>query len=467
MRNIICLETFILLLFILPLCVLAQEKIVVRPRVIDDVLINPGIGFTTSNRLNYDDLKSGDKWIKARPAKYDDVDGKLNDKNYPICSIAYFQFYWKALEPEKGKYNWAVIDDVIKKARKRRQTLLLRVAPYGYFKNDVPSWYTKMVGVERKLPLKKWRVDPENPLYLRFFGGLIRAFGKRYDGLRDIESVDIAIVGAWGEGKGTALLTSRTRKALLDCYLDSFKKTPLLIQLTDKETIQYALSKADIGWRADCLGDMGGFSGGKWSHMNDWYPRSIINFGLRDAWKKAPVAFEVGWDMRHWMDKGWDIERIIDESLKWHISSLNAKSSPVPVKWWPAVNRWLKKMGYRFELRKFTYPAICGIGKKLVFTSWWDNTGVAPCYGKFALALRLKRLEKTFVLLTDVDIRGWLPGDNLYDSSVTIPNDVPPGEYDLQIGIVDRRNLRPRIKLAVAGREPDGWYTMGKISIRK
>jgi hypothetical protein len=29
---------------------------------------------------------------------------------------------------------------------------------------------------------------------------MIRALGRRYDGHPDLESVDLAIVGAWGEG---------------------------------------------------------------------------------------------------------------------------------------------------------------------------------------------------------------------------------------------------------------------------
>ena len=36
---------------------------------------------------------------------------------------------------------------------------------------------------------------------------------------------------------------------------------------------------------------------------------------------------EVCWVMQHWLDKGWDVNYIIDQSLKWHISSFNGKSS--------------------------------------------------------------------------------------------------------------------------------------------
>ena len=188
---------------------------------------------------------------------------------------------------------------------------------------------------------------------------------------------------------------------------------------------------------------------------------------MQDAWKKAPVTLEVCWVMQHWKDKGWDIDYIIDQSLKWHISSFNAKSSAVPNEWLPQVNRWLKKMGYRLVLRKFTYPAIVKQNSKLSFTSWWENKGVAPCYRKFPLALRLKNYKKTLMLITDADVTTWLPGDNLYDDAVFVPLDVSPGEYDLQIAILDRFTNKPKVKLAIAGMESDGWYTLGKITIQQ
>jgi hypothetical protein len=236
--------------------------------------------------------------------------------------------------------------------------------------------------------------------------------------------------------------------------------------LTDEKTNGYGISKKPVGWRVDCLGDMGGFSNPNWSHMQDYYPQGIINFGMRDAWMKAPVSLEVCWVIEHWKNKGWDVDYIIDQSLKWHISSFNAKSSAVPAEWWPQVNRWLKKMGYRLVLRKFTYPGVVRPQGKLAFTSWWENKGVAPCYQQFPLALRLNNDQRTAVLLTDADIRGWLPGDNLYDHAVFVPADMPPGEYALGLALLDPLTQKPKVKLAIAGIEPDGWYNLGKIRVQ-
>jgi hypothetical protein len=74
----------------------------------------------------------------------------------------------------------------------------------------VPDWYRAILGDEsKKLPIEKWRTDPEDPRYALHFGKMVRALGARYDGHPDLESIDLAIVGAWGEGAGSADLTQK------------------------------------------------------------------------------------------------------------------------------------------------------------------------------------------------------------------------------------------------------------------
>ena len=99
------------------------------------------------------------------------------------------------------------------------------------------------------------------------------------------------------------------------------------------------------------------------------------------------------------------------------------------------------------------------------FTSWWENKGVAPCYRPFRLAFRLHRDQGNVMLVTQANLRSWLPGDNLYDNAVAIPSDTEAGQYELQLGILDETVDEPRIRLAIAGRRPDGWYTMGNIKV--
>ncbi len=457
-----------LLLIAALLTATAQETVTVRPKVIDDVLTNPGIGFMTFQRFNGDQLNAGTRWTEGFPIDYQEYKGSLKNPNHPDTSIAYFRIYWKFVEPERGKYNWEMLDKAIDTAHARKQRLMLRIAPYGTTAdNDVPDWYRAMVGSgeTEKLDVKKWRTDPEDARYAKYFGGMIRAVGARYDGHPDLESVDLAIVGAWGEGAGTELLSRNTMEALVDAYLDGFKKTPLVALLAGDKFNRYAMSKQNVGWRVDCLGDMGGF-GPHYNHMFDIYPQRITGYGVQDAWQKAPVSLEVCWVMQEWKNKNWDVDYIIDQSLKWHISSFNSKSSAVPEAWWPQVNRWLKKMGYRFALRKFTYPSVVRPNGKLAFTTWWENQGVAPIYRQYPFALRLKSAGRTHVMVTGADIRNWLPGDATYNDAVFVPAEMPPGEYELEVALVDEASREPAIKLAIAGINAEGWYPMGKITVK-
>ncbi|WP_455638150.1 DUF4832 domain-containing protein [Parabacteroides sp.] len=475
----------------------AQEKpatIKVYPKEIFDVLNNPGIGFTTFQRFNGDELNPGSGWTEGEPIKYQEFDTTLINKDHPQTTIAYFRIYWSYLEPKPGKYNWALIDKALRTAAERGQTLMFRVAPYGEEDKDVPAWYRDMVGKEETNTEKRWRVDPENPKYLQYFGGLIKALGKRYDGHPDLESVDISIVGFWGEGAGSHLLTDKTRIALINCYLDNFKKTNLHLQpLNGDADDPGALVKGTniaaswpngynngtgpqmryIGYRLDCLGDVTTEIWKKegWSHMRDLYPRDIVRSGMGDAWKKAPVTMEICWTFLQWLEKfQFDEETvsyIFSEALKWHISSFNAKSSPVPQIWSPLVDKWLNKMGYRFVLRKFEYPSYVYRQGQLSFSSLWENIGVAPIYKDYLFAVRIRNERKTQILPTTANIREWLPGDIVHDENLYIPFDLELGKYQLEIAIVSPVSYESRVKLAIEDITDDGWYPIGEIEVRE
>jgi len=129
------------------------------------------------------------------------------------------------------------------------------------------------------------------------------------------------------------------------------------------------------------------------------------------------------------------------------------------------VDKWLKKMGYRFVLRNLSYPSKVSPNDKVSFKSWWENKGVAPCYKDFTLAFRLKSEKNDQIFVTDAKIKEWLPGDIIYDNSFFIPNDFLQGEYDLQVAIIDKNDRKPKVNLAIEGRDSEGWYSLGKIII--
>lgn len=486
MRIVLLVITFLICLDpAISFAQISPGTLVVRPREIDSVLVNPGIGFTSFQRFNGDTLttlEGNTRWTEGHPIVYQSLKELIKSQPYPKSSIAYWRVYWRYLEPEQGKYRWDMIDKALATAEERNQTLMLRIAPYGTVAdddsnsdNDVPAWYRKMVGNNKHWkynnPVNRWLVDAEDPRYAEYFGGFIRELGKRYDGHPALEAVDLSIVGAWGEGGGSELLTQSTREELINAYTENFKKTPLIALLMDDATNRYASLHSNVGWRVDCIGDLGFWAKDQngWTHMLDFYPQAIIEYGVKDDWKTAPVSLEICGTFYWWKDKERytkdQVKYIFDQTLKWHISSFNAKSSPVPPEWEPLVSDWLKKMGYRFVLRKFSCTQTVARNSKLSFETWWENKGVAPCYKDFVLTIRFKNRNGVLSFSTDANIRSWLPGDNLYNNSIFIPKNMTVGDYDIQIGIADRQTGKPAIQLANEGKDKDGWYTLGKIRV--
>ncbi len=466
-----------------------REK--VYPVEIDAILENPGIGFMTFQRFNGDELNEGMGWTEGFPIEYQQFDGDLTNSGYPQTTIAYFRVNWRFLETAPGVYQWELIDKALQTASERGQTLALRISPYeGEEEKDVPVWYQKMVGKEKNLKSNKWRLDPENPAYLKYFGSLIAALGQRYDGHPALEMVDVSFIGYWGEGDGMHLLSDQTRLSLVNTYLDNFKKTHLIFQPLNGDApdpgkfvkgTNIAAYWPDgtnngegphmrhLGWRIDCLGDINFWQRDGWSHMSDIYPQDIIKSGMAEAWKKAPITMEICGTFLNWKEKrGYSadtVKYIFEKALQWHISSFNAKSSAVPEEWEPIVNDWLKRMGYRYVLRRFTFPSTVRSNGQIKITSWWENKGVAPIYKDYKFAVRIKNLQESVILVTSADIRTWLPGDILHEENLYIPQEMPQGRYDIEVGIVSPGSNEPRVQLAIAGVNEEGWYKMGEINV--
>jgi hypothetical protein len=59
----------------------------------------------------------------------------------------------------------------------------------------------------------------------------------------------------------------------------------------------------------------------------------------------------------------------------------------------------------------------------------------------------------------------WLPGDAVVDQLVYVPNSLRAGTYRIRLTLLDPRTSQPAVRLAIKGRETDGWYALGAITI--
>ncbi len=457
--------SFLVMLATLATAFAQQETVIIRPAEIQDVLVNPGMGVQTFQRFNGDSLNEGLKWSEEGPTTK--LSAAPSPPDFPDSTISYCRWFWETLEPEHGKVRWEIVDQALEQARAHHQALAIRLMPYDQ-KHPLPEWYRNSGARRANKPSDQdgniWQPDFTDPLYLKYWGEVVAAAGARYDGHPDLDSVDISSVGYWGEGWSPYMPPFPYQKALIDIWLEAFKHTPLLMNFDQEEALAYGTQQG-AGWRLDCWGDLRVLSGARWCHMLDMYPEQIVRAGIQEVWRRSPVSLETCWVPGYWKEKNWPLDYILEQALRWHVSSVNIKSSAIPPEWKQAFEEFEKKMGYRFILRRLEYPRTAKAGTMLPVHMWWLNAGVAPVYREYTLALELRGAGGSAVVKLPVDVRKWLPGDAVYDGSLYVPETLPPGSYRVRGALLDPRTQKPAIRLAIAGLQADGWYDLGDLAI--
>lgn len=436
----------------------------VTPKIISDLLTNPGVGFIAAPALMGDPPALCDN--RGKPVEKYRFAQSTRTWNHPDSGLYYCGGRWKELEPQPGEYRWDLLDEKLEAARRMGCNAIVRVSPYALREDeDVPVWMRERWPEDPEYPF--WRIDPNTTDYAARWAAFVRAFAARFDGDARISSVDIAIVGAWGEGGGSELMKLEFMDEIIAAYIDGFTETPLQALLHDPVSVgRIRRHRAKVGFRVDCLGDMGGFHPGRWSHMEDYYPQNVVNFHMADAWKEAPVVFEACWHTNDWYMQGWDIDYIIDESLKWHISSYNAKGTTIPQAWKENVERWVRKMGYRYEIHACSLPLEVHADGPLDFEMLVSNTGVAPCYHNYAPVLRLAGEGASVDLPLAVDIRRWLPDvDTRVAQRLAVPGGLPAGTYTAKLGFPVPGYLDKTLRLAIDGRDEEGFYPLCTVRV--
>lgn len=449
-----------------------QGMVTVKPPETDALLANPHCGWETFHR----------------PA---DQDRNLPD--WLPSTVYYLRWGWREVEPQPDQLNTKLIDDTLAAARRAGQTVAFRImccssTPNGPYH---PAWLTKVGGKVLKTTYGGPELevpDLDDPVTLERHLSLIRRLGEQYDGNPDLDHVDLGSVGWWGEwhmsGGGPAKMPSNEHcQQIVDTYLQSFTKTPLVMLIGGGAQLAYACQHG-TGWRADCLGDMGGFSQ-TWCHMKKGYPGWFKAARLDQTWRHAPIAYESCWDVRKWVEEKWSLRYIFNYALATHASYLNNKSAPLPdgdeVR--PEIERFVRRLGYRLVLIQLQHPASIPAGGGLSLHSQWRNVGSAPCYRPYQVAWALRRGGQVVAKQLGATVSEWMPGEvdlftdeflaappelppgplNACDDTLRAPADLAAGEYELAVAVVDPATGGPVVRLGIEGRGDDGWYAVSRL----
>jgi hypothetical protein len=431
---------------------------------IDD-LPNPGRGWTTLNSLN----------------------GEAPNRQYPPSTIAYYRFTWRQAEPVEGQYAFDALDGYIAAARAVGQRFAFRIMPDAC-RNGVglPDWLIAKGVTGWYYPGEDgstcFTPDAADPVYLDYARRLIDAFGARYNGLADIDHVDIGLVGDYGEwhtslaaSRGAVMPPLAVRKQYIDWHRAAFPDTPLLMALgvpaqVDADTVAYALEHG-TGWRTDCWGDYRS----PWNHMEHHYPVVLAAVSATaDSWRTRPVALEICGVLGDWYANWPDrLDDAFQFAIDRHVSVLNAKSSPVPPEWAARFAAFTARIGYRFAFAAPpTKPETAVRGTTIRVGLTWTNPGNAPVYRPYRLAVRLTALGTEIArTVSAADVRTWMPyaadGVNYpVDIDLAVPSASAPGRAIVQTALLDPDTGLPAIRLAVPGPQAKLWYDVGAIDLQ-
>ncbi len=454
----------------------------------DEFLANPHEGFCTFQRFNGDPLYPGMAWSEEGPVgglapgatEKSDIPGfnpKRTAPHYLPTTVAYCRWFWKLLEPRRGEYDFSVIDMALECCRERGQTLAVRLMPFGYVASGqpgLPLWYDDRYP---KVSYSDWREkvpDYESKEYFTLWGNLIREFARRYDAHPLLESIDVAFLGPWGEGDGKCGPDQCDRFAAL--WQEAFARTPRLALIAGDpitgDQLRSSIRRGS-GWRADSFGDLRRAGSRpdvalhlEWNHMFNCYPKRLYEAAAADAWKSGPVHFETWHVPMYWFQQGFDLDFILEQGLKYHATYFMPKSTALPEPWLEKLARFCNRIGYRYVLRQTIVSRQAPNRGAFTFKAWIDNVGVAPIYRRYDVAVRLRQgKQEAIVVLEDVDIRSWLPGEVWLDRKVTVPEGFRPGHVELAIGLVDPATKKPGVSFAVKERFGDRWSCAGWIEV--
>ena len=454
----------------------ADESVTIRTKDTGAALVNPGMGWTmhfySNVPTNYGSPLS--------PA--DTLD------DFPGLSTVYLRLPWAYLEPEEGKYNWAILDTPAQRWIDKGKRIALRLTcSENWMKYATPEWVKNAGAKGTFYQMNKGRVaesntwDPffDDPVYLKKLDAFLAAAAKRYDGNPNVEFIDVGTYGLWGEGH--TFMSSQQdsfeiQKLHIDLHLKHFKKTLLCISddyaghnkpglhfpITD-----YALSQG-VTLRDDSILVQ--------PPPRSWYHAEMA----QEFWPKFPVILEHEHYAGSKKRGAWSGELLLKSVEDYHASFMSIHGAPrsILTENRETIDKINQRMGYRLQPVEVTWPQAVEIGKATFMVKWtWSNKGVAPCHPGGFPCLTLKDAEGGIVsVLTDesLDMRSLKVGPpgaapvTALESGFTIGGVAPttkPGTYDLFIS-VGMRDGTPKIALPLEGDDGHRRYRLGTVTLQ-
>ena len=336
--------------------------------------------------------------------------------------------------------------------------------------------------------------DYDSPAFQERLKALVAKLGEAWDGDPRIFAVQMGLIGRFGEHHSPAPTVAQ-RRLLAEAFQKAFKNKPVLVRHNDPEFMD-----AGFGIYYDTFANI---SREPPDGPKDQFPWQAMNVH-RDIWKRSPIEGEVEYN--------WQVQRkeakpeetfgrtpnetmtvpayrrfMIDKIRRYHASYLGwiTDHDPSDREVLAGAGEIQKAFGYRFVIDSVSYPLSLQPGAKLPVKLTVRNTGSAPFYLDWPVAVGLldpATAEPVWSApLSGVDIRNWLPGED-WDSEAfayripavahcgngldTLPGNLKNGQYIIALAILDRQGgMMPSARFATSNYFRGGWHPLGLIGI--
>lgn len=427
----------------------------------------------------------------------------------------YKRFVWRALEREKDNFTPGInlIEWHLQQAAQRGRRFAFRVMILSEYEGDVdgdgqtdgltgvPDYIANDPTMGRRFASSKAECNNmfvpywNNPAFLDRVEALMNALSV-FDGDPRLAYIDIGIYGHWGEwhmsGMGFSSIppeinaTPETRMRLIDIVNQAFQQTRVLMLIDldgdypDRSGTGFVYAMETyprMGVRKDNLANV-------WfeQEVSAWFPN--VQAAFQNRWRTTPFVTEFF---------GGENESALQlaetQVISYHVSMV-------------ATNQWHnssqrieigKAAGHRFQLNSAQWPSSVPAGYRFQLVSRWSNVGVAPAYEDWAPIWELYNSSgaRVWSARSSLDLQRLLPttinadydvnteetegnGKNvpvMITDDLALPANLPAGSYTLRLRVPlimasgTEHPYLPPLALATQGRDAQGRYTLGTITV--
>ncbi|MDP4179695.1 MAG: stalk domain-containing protein [Bacillota bacterium] len=439
------------------------------PKVVDTVLYNPYMGWVPW-------AHTGNSYAK-QPFKL------------VLASIT-----WRELEPTKGNYDFKSIEtkNQFSYWQSKGVKIILQFNmdyPDSVKHMDIPDWLYEEIGHDgtwynynNENTKMGFSPNYKNPVLIAYHKKLIQAFAKRYDTDPRVFMILVGSCGHWGEWH-TTYIQDHTLPGVFppiqysdqyaQHYADNFKNKFLAMRYPSQ------VGKDNkMGLFNNCFGDYDQTQ--RWfldwinNGHTDSYNPGYTHPTMPDYWLNAPAGGEFGFYPGTKFLEDSAMTETIRQAKENHISWLGP-CCPVHLavgdRLQPNIDKMMKTIGYRYVIQSVSHANSIKAGYSLTVDMDWANNGTAPFYFNWPVELSLSdSTGKIVATNTDserksIDLTSLLPGTKSFTSSISIPSNLPSGQYKLCVSIIDPETKNPGIALAIDGKRSDGRYTLSTVNV--